>query len=62
MQTSLDKIKQEMTNKVVNELENIRYMTPKEKELYKATLLAKLQEKMLCTSLRLQHGLTNADD
>ena len=42
MQTSLDKIKQEMTNKVVNELENIRYMTPKEKELYKATLLAKL--------------------
>ena len=62
MQTSLDKIKQEMTDKVVNELENIRYMTPKEKELYKATLLAKLQEKMLCTSLRLQHGLTNADD
>ena len=37
MQTSLDKIKQEMTDKVVNELENIRYMTPKEKELYKAT-------------------------
>ena len=62
MVTSLDKLKQEMIDKVVHELENIRYMTASEKQVYKNTLTAKLQEKLLCTTVRTQSGITNADD
>ena len=62
MITSLNKIKEEMINKVVAQLSEIRYMTSTEKELYKSSVIAKIQSKLLVTTLRLQKGLTNADD
>ena len=36
METSLDRLKEEMTEKVISKLSNIRYMTSTEKEIYKA--------------------------
>ena len=62
MDTSLDKIKEEMVDKVISELSNIRYMTSIEKDLYKSELISKVQQKLLATILRTQSELTNADD
>ena len=62
METSLDKIKEEMVDKVISELSNIRYMTSIEKDLYKSELISKVQQKLLATTLRTQSELTNADD
>lgn len=62
MVTSLDKIKEEMIEKVIAQLSEIRYMTDTEKELYKSDLISKVQSKLLATTLRTQEGLTNADD
>lgn len=62
MNTSLDKIKEEMVDKVISELSDIRYMTSTEKELYKSELISKVQQKLLATTLRTQSELTNADD
>ena len=62
MDTSLDKIKEEMIDKVISELSDIRYMTSTEKELYKSELISKVQQKLLATTLRTQSELTNADD
>ena len=62
MNTSLNKIKEEMIDKVINQLSDIRYMTATEKELYKSDLISKVQSKLLATTLRTQSGLTNADD
>ena len=62
MDTSLDKIKEEMVDKVISELSNIRYMTSIEKDLYKSELISKVQQKLLATTLRTQSELTNADD
>lgn len=62
MNTSLDKIKEEMVDKVISELSDIRYMTSIEKELYKSELITKVQQKLLATTLRTQSELTNADD
>lgn len=62
MNISLDKVKEEMVSKVIDELENIRYMTKSDKEVYKANLISNVQSKLLTTNLRLQEGLTNADD
>ena len=45
METSLDKIKEEMVDKVISELSDIRYMTSTEKELYKSELISKVQQK-----------------
>jgi len=60
--TSLDKIKEEMVEKVINQLSDIRYMTSTEKDLYKSNLISKVQSKLLATTIRPQNGLTNADD
>ena len=62
MKTSLDKIKEDMVDKVISELSDIRYMTSTEKELYKSNLINKVQQKLLATTLRIQSELTNADD
>ena len=62
METSLDKIKEEMINKVIDKLYNIRYMTSSQKELYKENLISKIKSKLLATTIREQSGLTNADD
>ena len=62
MNTSLDKIKEDIINKVISQLEEIRYMTKAEKEVYKSSLISKVQSKLLTTTLRLQNELTNADD
>lgn len=62
MVASLDKIKEEMINKVIAQLSDMRYMTSTEKELYKSNLISKVQSKLLATTLRTQEGLTNADD
>lgn len=62
MDISLDKIKEEMVDKVISELSNIRYMTSIEKDLYKSELISKVQQKLLATTLRTQSELTNADD
>lgn len=62
MKTSLDKIKEEMIAKVINQLDNIRYMTSTEKVLYENSLIAKTQSRLLATTVRLQEDLTNADD
>ena len=62
MVTSLDKIKEDMINKVINQLTDIRYMTSTEKDIYKSKLISNVQSKLLATTLRKQEGLTNADD
>ena len=62
MVTSLDRIKEEMVEKVISQLSEIRYMTTTEKELYKSNLISKVQSKLLATTLRPQSELTNADD
>lgn len=62
MVTSLDKVKEEMIEKVISQLSEIRYMTSTEKDLYKANLISKVQSKLLATTLRPQNELTNADD
>lgn len=62
MNTTLNKIKEEMINKVVNQLTEMRYMTSQEKEVYKDDLIKKLKEKLLVTKLRTQTDITNADD
>ena len=62
METSLNKIKDEMVNKVISHLSNVRYMTSTEKTLYLSELSSKIKSKMLVTTLRTQSGLTNADD
>ena len=62
METLLDKIKEEMIDKVISELSNMRYMTSTDKELYKSELISKVQQKLLTTTLRTQSDITNADD
>ena len=62
METSLDRLKEEMTEKVISKLSNIRYMTSTEKEIYKADLISKVKEKMLATTVRTQSELTDAYD
>lgn len=62
MVTSLDKLKEEMINKVITQLSEIRYMTSAEKDIYKSSLISQVQSKLLATTLRTQEGLTNADD
>lgn len=62
METSLNRIKDEMVNKVISHLADIRYMTSTEKALYLSELSSKIKSKMLATTLRTQSGLTNADD
>ena len=62
MVTSLDKIKEDMISKVITQLSDMRYMTDTERDLYKSSLIAKVQEKLLTTTLRTQDGLTNAED
>ena len=62
MTTSLDNIKKEMIEKVINQLSEVRYMTSAEKDTYKASLISKVQSKLLATTLRTQKDLTNADD
>ena len=62
MEISLDKIKEEMIDKVVSSLSDIRYMTSTEKSLYISSLSSKVKAKLLATTLRTQSELTNADD
>lgn len=62
MDIALKKLKQEMVDKVITALTSIRYMTKAEKEIYKNDLTQKVNEKLLATTLRPQHDLTNADD
>lgn len=51
-----------MVAKVVSQLDNIRYMTTKEKELYQEELLYKVKNRLLATTIRHQKDITNADD
>lgn len=62
MITSLNKIKEEMIDKVINQLSDIRYMTAAEKDIYRTSLISQVQSKLLTTTLRTQNELTNADD
>lgn len=51
-----------MITKVINQLENIRYMTSNERTLYEEDLLNKIKLRMLATTVRHQEDMTNADD
>ena len=62
MDISLDKIKEEMISKVIRELEDMRYMTKQEREIYKNSLVSNVRQRLLTTKVRTQEGLTNADD
>lgn len=62
METTLNRIKDEMIDKVIARLSDIRYMTSTEKSLYLSELSSKVKSKMLATTLRTQSGLTNAND
>ena len=62
MNISLNELKDEMISKVISALTDMRYMTSTERDRYKAEILAKLSDNLLCTTLRFQDGLTNADD
>ena len=62
MNTSLKDLKEKMVNEVVSQLVDMRYMTSKEKDLYKRKLLANLNKNKLTTTIREQSGLTNAYD
>lgn len=62
MNISLDQIKSNMIEKVISSLVNMRYMTSVDKDLYKADIINKISSNFLCTTLRFQDGLTNADD
>ena len=61
MTTSLDKIKEEIIDKVVTQLSGMKYMTSAEKSLYKAQLLSSAKSKLLTTTLRRQKDLTDAN-
>ena len=43
MITSLNELKEKMVNEVIEQLIDMRYMTSKEKDLYKRKLLSNLQ-------------------
>lgn len=62
MITSLNELKEKMVNEVIEQLIDMRYMTSKEKDLYKRKLLSNLQNNKLTTTVREQSGLTNAYD
>ena len=62
MITSLNELKEKMVDEVIEQLIDMRYMTSKEKELYKLKLLSNLQNNKLTTTIREQSGLTNAYD
>lgn len=62
MEISIDKIKEDMVNKVVHELDNMRYMTNQEREVYKQELVSNMQQRLLVTKVRTQEGLTSAED
>ena len=62
MKTSLDRIKEEMTEKVIAQLIDARYMTEQEKENYKNQLVSQVQQHLLATTVRTQSGLTSAED
>lgn len=62
MATTLDKLKEKMIDQVISQLENIRYMTEAEKNLYRNQLISNVKAKLLTTTLRTQSELTNADD
>ena len=59
---NLQSIKENMIDKVTNELVNIGYMSNIDKEIYRNSLLQDIDSKTLVTTLREQSGLTNADD
>lgn len=62
MNISLNQLKDEMVSKVIASLTDMRYMTSSERDSYKNQITAKVKSNLLCTTLRLQSGLTNADD
>ncbi len=62
MNLSLMQIKEKMMNQVISALVDMRYMTKADREAYQKDLLSKLQAKTLVTTIREQHGLTNAED
>ena len=62
MNISLNELKDEMIEKVTTELSGMKYMTSSERALYKTSILNKIKDSLLCTTLRTQEGLTNAED
>lgn len=62
MATTLDKLKENMVEQVINQLEDIRYMTESEKTQYRSKLISNVKSKLLTMTVRTQSGLTNADD
>ena len=62
MEISLNKLKQEMIEKVIAQLVDMRYMTKAERENYKNVLSSQIQQRLLATTVRTQSDLTNADD
>ena len=62
MNISLEEIKTKITNKVLKQLTDMRYMTSNEKEAYKRKLVSSLQNNKLLTTIREQSGLTDAND
>lgn len=62
MNNSLDVIKEKMIQKVIAQLDNVRYMTSTEKALYEKNLIDKTQNQLLATTIRLQEDLTNSND
>ena len=62
MNTSLRELKNKITNEVINQLSNMRYMTSTEKEAYKQKLINAVNNNKLVTEIREQKELTNAYD
>ena len=62
MNTSLNELKDKITQEVINQLTEMRYMTSSEKDLYKRKLLSGIENNNLITTVREQKELTNAYD
>ena len=62
IKTSLDTVKQRVSEAVIKMLPEMRYMTESQKLTYTEELKAKLQNRMLITDKRPQSGRTNAED
>lgn len=58
---TLNSIKENMIDKVIEELMDMGYMTSMQKDAYKAELLADIQSRTLATTLRTQSDLTDAN-
>lgn len=61
MKTSLQNIKNDIADKVLEQLNNTGYMSVSDREAYMTYIKQKLSEQQLVTTVRKQEGITDAD-